>query len=189
MFTIQWTGLILPFLYVVVLNASVYSIYSLYQKHKAAKTANLAPWFPSHLQRDIYLSLLHLSPQTGITESKPTTPVPQSVIRAALLRRAIEDIHRVGDLRSKKQACASLLEKRSISDVLWHQLLRAEADMDKELRDVVEEANELARGWGQTIFQTANEIVANEKLREGLMDIQGRVGEEKRAYTAVGISA
>lgn len=34
MFQINWAGLILPVLYVVVLVASVYTIYTLYQKHQ-----------------------------------------------------------------------------------------------------------------------------------------------------------
>jgi len=48
----------------------------------------------------------------------------------------------VEDLRNRKQACATLLERRSIGDELWHQLLRAEREMETELKFVVEEVRQ-----------------------------------------------
>lgn len=102
----------------------------------SARLSALAPWFPPHLQRDIYHSLLNIEPPAG---SEPASVVPKSLLKAALLQRAIEDIHRVVDVRSKKQACSTLLEKKSISDSLWHQLLGAEKEMEVELRNVVDE--------------------------------------------------
>lgn len=104
-----------------------------------AKRANAALWFPPYLARGIYLSLLMLESQG---QPKSARPVPNSMIKAALLRRAIEDIKRVEDLRNRKQACATLLERRSIGDELWHQLLRAEREMETELKFVVEEVRQ-----------------------------------------------
>jgi translocation protein SEC66 len=101
-----------------------------------AKSANLAPWFPPHLQRNIYLSLLHLEPGEG---KEKTPAVPESVLRAALLRRAVEDIRRIIEVRSAKQACSTLLQRGSIGDDLWQRFLRAEKEMEEELRDVVME--------------------------------------------------
>jgi translocation protein SEC66 len=104
-----------------------------------AKSATLAPWFPPHLQRNIYLSLLHLEPEEG-KEKAPQ--VPESVIRAALLRRAVEDIHRIIQIRTAKQACSTLLQRGSVGDDLWQRFLRAEKEMEEELRDVVMEVND-----------------------------------------------
>jgi hypothetical protein len=101
-----------------------------------AKSATLAPWFPPHMQRNIYLSLLHLEPEEG-KEKAPA--VPDSVLRAALLRRAVEDIHRIIQVRSAKQACSTLLQRGSVGDDLWQRFLRAEKEMEEELRDVVME--------------------------------------------------
>ncbi|KAH6662090.1 Sec62/63 complex, subunit Sec66 [Halenospora varia] len=186
MFTVHWASLVLAVLYFVVINGSAYSVHSLYQKHKAARLSALAPWFPPHIQRDIYHSLLNIEPPAG---SEPASAVPKSLLKAALLQRAIEDIHRVVDVRSKKQACSTLLEKKSIGDSLWHQLLGAEKEMEVELRNVVEEANKLAPSWGQTIFQTANEMVANAKLRADLAEVQGKLEGEKEWYAARKLAA
>ena len=67
--------------------------------------------------------------------------VPDTVLRAALLRRAVEDIHRIIQVRSAKQACSTLLQRGSVGDDLWQRFLRAEKEMEEELRDVVLEAS------------------------------------------------
>jgi translocation protein SEC66 len=101
-----------------------------------AESANLAPWFGPHLQRDIYLSLLHLDSEEG-AEKAPK--VPDGVLRAALLRRAVEDIERLIHIKTAKQACGALLQRGSVGDDLWQRFLRAEKEMEEELRDVVTE--------------------------------------------------
>lgn len=176
MFEIDWRGLVLPFAYIAVLLGSLITSSSMYRKRRAAKSANLAPWFPPHMQRNIYLSLLHLEPEGGKEKSPP---VPDSVIRAALLRRAVEDIHRIIQIRSAKQACSTLLQRGSVGDDLWQRFLRAEKEMEDELRDVVTEANALTPNWGQTIFQSANEIAAGTLLRKKLEEVQSQAPAEK----------
>jgi len=69
--------------------------------------------------------------------------VPESVLKAALLRRATEDIHRVLAVRSAKQALSNLLQKGTVGDDLWQRFLRAEKEIEDEVRDVVEEVRRL----------------------------------------------
>jgi translocation protein SEC66 len=102
-----------------------------------AKAASLTPWFPPHLQRNIYLSLLHheqTNPETG-----KAVQVPESIIKTALLRRATEDINRIIALRSSKQALGILLGRGSVGDDLWQRFQRAEKELEAELEDVVRE--------------------------------------------------
>lgn len=108
--------------------------------HDIAESANLEPWFGPHLQRNIYLSLLHMEPEEGVEKSPR---VPESVIRAALIRRAVEDIHRIIQVRTAKAACSSLLQRGSVGDDLWQRFTRAEKEMEEELRDVVQEVQSL----------------------------------------------
>ncbi|TGO68245.1 hypothetical protein BOTNAR_0027g00010 [Botryotinia narcissicola] len=136
-------GLILPFAYVVVLVGSLVTFSSLYRKRIAVKSATLAPWFPPHLQRNIYFSLAHLEPEEG---DEKTPKVPAELNRAALLRRAVEDIYRIIHIRTAKQACSTLLQRGSVGDDLWQRFLRAEKEMEEELRDVVMEQMD----WHQT---------------------------------------
>lgn len=85
------------------------------------------------MQRNVYLSLLHIEP----SESQPK--IPESVIKAALLRRATEDIHRIVSIRNSKAALQALLQRGSVGDDLWQRFQRAEKEIEEELRDVVNE--------------------------------------------------
>ena len=98
-----------------------------------ASAAGLEPWFPTHTPRDIYLSLLHL-------EEK----IPDSILKAALLQRACEDIRRILAVRNQKGPLNSLLQRGSVGDDLWQRFLRAEKEIEAELRDVVEEVSHFA---------------------------------------------
>jgi translocation protein SEC66 len=95
----------------------------------------LAPWFPHHKSRDIYLSLLHIDDTTP--DGKPV--VPDSLLKAALLRRAQEDVQRVVQLRNTKPALSTLLQRGSIGDDLWTRFVRAEQELEGEVREVMDE--------------------------------------------------
>ena len=150
-------GLAIPVAYVAVLVGSLATFASLYRKRKAgafpysrvcvqraqsstARSASLEPWFEPHAQRNIYLSLLHLEPQPGQDKA---TPVPDSILKAALLQRAAEDIRRLLAIRGAKQPLSQLLQRGSVGDDLWQRFLRAEKEMEAEVRDVVEEVRVL----------------------------------------------
>jgi translocation protein SEC66 len=77
-----------------------------------------------------------MEPEEG---SEKAPKVPENTIKAALLLRAVEDIHRIIQIRTAKQACSTLLQRGSIGDDLWQRFLRAEQEMEAELRDVVME--------------------------------------------------
>lgn len=77
-----------------------------------------------------------MDPEDG---SEKTPRVPESVLKAALLRRAVEDIDRLIQIKSAKQACSSLLQRGSVGDDLWQRFERGEKEMEEELRDVVTE--------------------------------------------------
>jgi translocation protein SEC66 len=61
------------------------------------------------------------------------------LIKAALLRRALEDIRRIVQLRSSKAALQSLLQRGSVGEELWQRFLRAEQEMEAEVKDVAQE--------------------------------------------------
>lgn len=159
----------IPIAYLFILIGSLAVFSNLYRKRKAASAASLEPWFPAHLQRNIYLTLLHMD------EPK----VPDSVLKAALLRRATEDIHRIVQIRNAKQALQVLLQRGSVGDDLWQRFQRAEKEIEEELKDVVQEANAFAPNWGQTIFQSASEMAQNTQIRDRLSEIMSKTSEER----------
>ncbi|CAG5174060.1 uncharacterized protein ALTATR162_LOCUS7724 [Alternaria atra] len=166
---VDWVMLAVPFAYIGILAGSFAVFTNLYRKRQAANAASLEPWFPTHLQRNVYLSLLHMD----------DPKVPDSVLKAALLRRATEDIHRIVQVRNAKQALQVLLQRGSVGDDLWQRFQRAEKEIEEELRDVVSEANAFAPNWGQTIFQSASEMAQNNHIRERLAEITAKAPAEK----------
>ncbi|KAL8714922.1 MAG: hypothetical protein Q9220_001435 [cf. Caloplaca sp. 1 TL-2023] len=186
---VDWISLSIPFAYLGVLVGSLAIFSSLNKKRKAgefghsqwemcadarqAKSSSLEPWFGPHLQRDIYLSLLHLEPEPG-KDKAPS--IPDGILKAALLQRAVEDIRRILEVRNAKQALSNLLQRGSVGDDLWQRFLRAEKEVEAELRDV---ANALQANWGQSIFQSANEVHHNAILREKLNAIQAQGKADK----------
>jgi len=144
---------------------------SLYRKRKAAKAASLEPWFPPHTARDIYLSLLHL---------EGSKAVPDSVLKAALVMRAKEDIRRVMALRQSKNSLQMLLQKGCVGDDLWTRFNAADAENEEELPDVVMEANAYREGWGQIIFQTASEMVNHDRIRLRAAQVSADAEEERK---------
>ena len=66
---------------------------------------------------------------------------PDSILKAALLRRASEDIARIVQIRNAKGALQVLLQKGSVGDDLWQRFQRAEKEIEEELRDVVNEVS------------------------------------------------
>jgi len=165
----KWLSLLLPSAYLFVLVGSLATFSYIYRQRKAAAAEALEPWFPPHLQRNIYLSLLEI-------QAKPDTKVPDSVLKAALLRRATEDIHRILSIRNAKPALQQLIARGSVGDELMQRFLLAEKEIEQELRDVVEEANALApqQNWGATIFQSAGECVGNEILRKQITKVEAK---------------
>ena len=177
----DWISLALPFAYLIVLIASMYTFSNLYRARQAAREKALQPWFPRHLQRDMYLSLLE-------QQSRPDTKLPDSLLKAALLRRATESVHRLISLRGGRGPLQALLQRGSVGEELWQRFLIAEKEIEAELQDIVKEATALApqQEWGRYILQSASESAANEILRRrvrggggGEDGREGCVGEEE----------
>jgi translocation protein SEC66 len=160
----DWLSLLVPFTYLGILLTSLATFSSLYRKRKAgtsgalslvrvlsghstnqklhhhpAAALSLAPYFPPHTERNLYLSLLQLADDSSSNSGEKTVKVPDSILRAALLARAQEDIRRIIEIRTRKQALSTLLARGVVGDEIWQRLLRAEQELELEARDVVQE--------------------------------------------------
>ncbi|OLL23422.1 Translocation protein sec66 [Neolecta irregularis DAH-3] len=172
------TSVFVPIIYVIVLISTLAVFSHFYRRRKDASQL-YEPWFPTHRSRDLYLSLLHQEPSP-----------PSKLLKAALLRRAVEDVRRLQKLREGKQALQTLLQSGSIGDHLWTEFQIAEKQFQAELMDVVAEANAMSENWGQTIFGTASEILQHDRIKESLNKIKDisvkenqRIVKEKLADT------
>ncbi|EIN07498.1 hypothetical protein PUNSTDRAFT_70821 [Punctularia strigosozonata HHB-11173 SS5] len=150
-------SILVPVLYVIIVFGGLFVFSTLYRKRLATKFID--PYFPSHPERDTYVTLLQ----------RQDPPTPDPILKAALVRRAMADVARVLRIREDKPALQNLLQKGSIGDDFWNSLLAAEKELEAEIMEVVAEANSFVDGWGTIIFETASQMIANEKMR-GLME-------------------
>lgn len=135
------------------------------------------PWFPEgHPERDIYQTLV----QAAATSSAEggSAAIPDVVLKAALLNRAMTDVKRIIRMRDDKQALSVLLQKGSIGDETMARFTMAEKELEAEILDVVSEANTFKEGWGQLIFPSASEMVAHLKHKEVYYDIHRQRTDE-----------
>ncbi|KAF8628410.1 hypothetical protein AX15_003932 [Amanita polypyramis BW_CC] len=145
-------SLLVPVVYVLVVFGGLFIFSHFYRKHGSSRVYE--SYFPSHPERNAYITLLQNVP-----------PASDTLLKSALLRRAMADVQRVLQIREDKLALQNLLQKGSIGDDLWNSLLNAEKELEVEIMEVVAEANSFVEGWGQMIFPSANEMLANEKMR------------------------
>jgi len=146
-------SVLVPVVYVIIVFGGLFVFSYFYRKHTSTRVYE--PYFPSHPERNAYVTLLQ----------KTNPPASDALLKSALVRRAMADVQRVLRIREDKPALQNLLQKGSIGDDLWNSLLSAEKELEAEIVEVVSEANSFAQGWGQVIFPTANEMLANEKIR------------------------
>ncbi|KAF7322922.1 hypothetical protein HMN09_00071700 [Mycena chlorophos] len=147
------TSVLVPVIYLLAVVGGLATFSFIYRRKTAAKT--LPPYFPTHAERNIYVTLLQ----------KTDPPASDALLKSALVRRAMTDVQRVLRIREDKPALQNLLQRGSIGEDLWNSLLAAEKELEAEILEVVGEANSFVEGWGQLIFPTANEMIANEKMR------------------------
>jgi len=146
-------SVLVPVAYVIIVFGGLFVFSYFYRKHTSTRVYE--PYFPSHPERNAYVTLLQ----------KTDPPASDALLKSALVRRAMADVQRVLRIREDKPALQNLLQKGSIGDDLWNSLLSAEKELEAEIMEVVSEANSFVEGWGQVIFPTANEMLANEKMR------------------------
>jgi len=163
-----------PVLYLFALVGSLL-LFSRYYRRRAASRLAKDPWFPSHPERDTYITLLQQNP-----------PAHETLLKAALLRRAAADVKRLIRIREDKQALNNLVQKGSVSDELWTRFLATEKELEAEIVEVVTEANTFREGWGQIIFQSANEVVQNDKFRDTYAQlVKAKIALDARSKKAV----
>ncbi|KAJ2913744.1 hypothetical protein MD484_g6675, partial [Candolleomyces efflorescens] len=146
-------SILVPVAYLIIVFGGLFVFSYFYRKHNSTRVYE--PYFPSHPERNAYITLLQ--------QTDP--PASDSLLKSALVRRAMADVQRVLRIREDKPALQNLLQKGSIGDELWNSLLAAEKELEVEIMEVISEANSFVDGWGQVIFPTANEMIANEKMR------------------------
>ncbi|KAK4048739.1 Translocation protein S66 [Microbotryomycetes sp. JL221] len=160
-------SVLVPLSYLVFLFGSLAVFSRFYRKRQHDSSKVVESWFPKHKSRDLYISLLSMEP-----------PPARPVLIAALLRRAMDDVRMIWDVRDSKQALQTMLQKGQVGDELWERFTRAEKELEAEIVEVVGEANTFQEGYGQQLFGLASEMVTHERIKQTYNKIAARRQEE-----------
>ncbi|KAF8978453.1 translocation protein S66 [Entomortierella lignicola] len=145
-------------------------IFGYFWKNRKIVIDDVEPWFPENKVRQQYFDLLQQ------TEPEPT----EAQLKSALLRRAIEGVERVFSMREDKQILSNLVKQGVLGDDIWMQFTVAEKEIEEEILAIIAEANTFKEGWGQTILQTASEMVLHERAKKAEKEEKSRKEEEAR---------
>ncbi|BEI86017.1 hypothetical protein CcaverHIS002_0603040 [Cutaneotrichosporon cavernicola] len=164
------TSLAVPIAYITVLVTSLAIFSRVYRRRRAAEKTSFEPWFPAHPARDIYITLLGAEP-----------PVPESMLKSALLVRATADVKRIWRIKEDQAALQGLHQRGLVGDDTMARFAAAEKELEAEIVDVVSEANTFRQGWGSIIFATASEMANAERTRDTVINIgKAKAEQEKR---------
>ncbi|KAG0309072.1 translocation protein S66 [Dissophora globulifera] len=145
-------------------------VFGYFWKNRKLAINDAEPWFGEHVARNQYIALLQQ------TEPEAT----ETQLMAALLRRAMEDVVRVLSMREDKQVLSNLVKQGTVGDDIMAQFALSEKELEAEIMAVIEEANTFKEGWGQTILQSASEMVMHEKTKQLQKELATRKEEEAR---------
>lgn len=134
----------------------------------------MAPLFSTSFARDNYYALKNLE----------KTP-PERLINAALIRWASESVRKLLKLKTNKEILSTLHQRGSIGDNTYTKFLAQEKQIELELNVIVQEANSIKPEWGNTIFQTAQEVALNQGLRKRLSDTKQNVLDYQEQFDLV----
>lgn len=161
----------IPLIYVAILLAAFSAFSITYRKKKITKLAQVEPIFQENIPSVIYNQLKQIYTDSEISkEEKPH----EKVMKAALLRRAVEVIRRSLKLKENEPVFTKLYQEGLIGDDLFKQFEIQAKVQELELKEIMQECETYKKGWMQQFFPVAQEICFNEALRRRLKAMDDR---------------
>ncbi|CAK9441387.1 uncharacterized protein LODBEIA_P52550 [Lodderomyces beijingensis] len=154
-----------PLIYVGVM-LTIFAFFSVwYRRRRVEKFSEVKPLFKENYNALIYQQLKSQYDDPNLGKDKKPH---EKVLKAALLRRAVEAIRRSMKLKENEPIFNKLYQNGSIGDDMFKQLEFQIKFQEIELKEIVVECESFKKGWSQTFFPLAQEICFNEALRRRL---------------------
>lgn len=164
-------SILTPLIYVAVMTSAFVAFSVYYRRHRLQKMIDVEPLFGHNYALDIYISLKRNYVDKLV--AKDLRP-PEKVVKAALLRRAVEAIRRSLKLKENELIFNRLYQEGLIGDEVFKQFELQNKVQQVELKEIVEECQEFNKDWPATFFPVAQEICYNEALRRRLAALDDR---------------
>ncbi|KAI9093100.1 Pre protein translocase subunit Sec66-domain-containing protein [Phlyctochytrium arcticum] len=166
-----------PVLYTVAI-AVLFGAYIKWNRVKqrvAAHDAATDGYFPPHHAKILYNELAEMH--------SPDDHNGLKLLSSSLMKRAIADVQLIYKIRDEKPPLQQMVRQGLMGEELLEKLERAEAELDVEVREVMEEAELYKEGWGKTIFPEATQLMQFQMQREQQIEAQ-RLQQEQAALRA-----
>lgn len=160
-----------PLIYVGVLLSAFAIFRVLYRRNKISKLAKVEPLFGENHLLTLYMFLKdqYTNPDAS-NDQKPH----EKVMKAALLRRAVEAIRRSLKLKENEPVFTKLYQDGLIGDEVFQNFSLQAKFQELELKEIVADVEQFKQGWSATFFPVAQEICFNEALRRRLNAMDDR---------------
>lgn len=122
---------VLGIAYVAIIITMFYFVVQ-WNKRRQFRVASAGGYFPQHEKRNIYYALADLY--------SPDDPNGHEILTAALLERTVEDVRRLVRVREDKPAVQLLVQRGTVGQDLFEELILAEREIELELNEIKEEA-------------------------------------------------
>lgn len=160
-----------PLIYVGVVLSIFITFSIIYRKRRLQSLTKVEPLFKENYTAVLYQ---HLKDQYTNKDLPKDQRPHEKVMKAALLRRAVEAIRRSMKLKENEPVFNKLYQNGLIGDDIFKQYQIQIKFQELELKDIVTECETYKKGWVQTFFPLAQEICFNEALRRRLKALDDR---------------
>lgn len=163
--TVVKMSVLTPLIYVAVMLSAFTAFSILYRRHRLHKLVSVEPIFGKNHLLELYEILREKYQDKLLAKDKRP---PEKVVKAALLRRAVEAIRRSLKLKENEPVFTKLYQDGLIGDDVFKQFELQQKVQQLELKDIVEECQLFHKEWPQLFFPVVQEICYNEALRRRL---------------------
>lgn len=160
-----------PILYLVVLLTCFVAFSVIYRKRKVKNLTNAEQIFDENYSLTIYNTLKQQYNDPDLPkDQKPH----EKVMKAALLKRAVEAIRRSLRLKESEPVYKNLYQNGLIGDDLFQQFNIQVKFQELEIKEIAQDCEVYKKNWSQLFFKVAQEICFNEALRRRLFAMDDR---------------
>lgn len=163
--TVVKMSLATPLIYVAVMLTAFTAFSVYYKRHRLHKLVSVEPIFGRNYLLELYENLRSNYQDKLLPKDKRP---PEKVVKAALLRRAVEAIRRSLKLKENEPVFTKLYQDGLIGDDVFKQFELQQKVQQLELKDIVEECQLFHKEWPALFFPVVQEICYNEALRRRL---------------------
>ncbi|EGW35620.1 uncharacterized protein SPAPADRAFT_58834 [Spathaspora passalidarum NRRL Y-27907] len=160
-----------PLIYVGVVLSVFVAFSIIYRRRRLNTLRQTEPLFKENYNAILYQNLKEQYHNQNIPKDQRPH---EKVLKAALLRRAVEAIRRSMKLKECESIFNKLYQNGLIGDEIFKQYEIQLKFQELELKEIVQECESYKKGWVQTFFPVAQEICFNEALRRRLKAMEGR---------------